>query len=58
MIQSQQVQYGRVKIVHIHPILYSPEAKFIGRPKYHPSLNATSCHPYGKTVGVMVAAIA
>src|SRR5688500_7061459 len=57
MIQTQQVQYGRVEIIHVHRVLRYVVSKIIGFTIADTGFDPTAGHPNGVTLRMMITPI-
>ena len=55
VIQAQQMQNGSLQIVNMHRVLDDGKTEFVGLAVGESPLDPTPGHPYGETVGVVVA---
>ncbi len=58
VIKSQQVQNGRLQIMHVYPILDSGVTKFVSGAKVKSQLDSAASQPRGISFDVLVAASA
>ena len=57
MVNAQLVQQGGLEIMDMHWVFHNIIAKIIGLAIHHPWLNAPTCHPDGKCLGMMVPSV-
>ena len=55
MIDSQQMQDGRMQIMDMHRVFSDVVTVFVGLSITYSGLNATSGHPHGETTRMMIA---
>jgi predicted cupin superfamily sugar epimerase len=55
MVDAQQMQYRGLKVVNRDGILNGLEAKIVRSSVSHAWLDPSTCHPDGKSVGVVIA---
>src|SRR5207245_1665596 len=58
MVNAQQAQDGRVQVMSVDLVFHSAETEFIRRADGFAADDATAGHPGGKSVGIVVTAIA
>ena len=58
MIQAEDVQEGRMEVVHVDFVLYCDAAEFVGGAVGDARFDATACQPCCKTARVVVTSIA
>ena len=56
VVETHEVQYGGMEIVHVHAILYGGTAELVCRTVGESGFHSTAGHPDGESVVVMVAA--
>ena len=54
VIETHHMQDGCMDVVEVDAILDRFEAKFIGRPVTHTTLDTRSRKPHGKSIGIVV----
>ena len=57
VVQTQEAEKGGVEVVHRHGVLGGAEADIVGSSDDLAALDATSGHPDGEAVGVVIAAV-
>ena len=57
VLHAQQVQHGRVQVVHMHLVLRDVEAEIVGRPQCQARLHAAASHPDRVVATVMVTTV-
>ena len=55
VIESEQVEHYGVQIADMHWVCDGIPAQFVGRANYSPAGNASTGHPDGEGVGMMIA---
>lgn len=54
MIEPEQMQQRRMKIVNMHPVLLGPKPEIIGRPMHVPRLHSPARQPHRKPIRVVI----
>ena len=57
VIEAQQRQNRCMQVVHVHFVFDRLKSKLIGRAVHIATADAAACHPHGKTVVIVIAAI-
>src|ERR1035438_1604840 len=55
VIKAELMQQCRVKVVHVYLILGRCETKLVSGTVHVPGLEASACHPHGKTIRIVIA---
>jgi len=57
VVNAEAMKNGRIKVPHVHWILYNVVAIVVGLAKRNPGADASAGHPRRETAGMMVATI-
>ncbi len=55
-LDPQLMQDGRMEIVNVNYVFFGIVAEFVGIAVRYPAFHSATCHPYGETLDVVVAA--
>ena len=58
MVQAENVQEGRMQIVHMNLVLHCGVAEFVGGPVGDARFDAPACEPCCETARVMITSVA
>src|SRR6056297_3534668 len=56
VVESQQVQDGRVQVMNVNAVFNGLKAKLVGRSMHIPAFNAAAGQPHSKAIMVVIAA--
>lgn len=57
MIDPHTVHKGGVKVIYVDWVFDDVVAEVVRLAQFNPALDASTCHPHGKALGMMVAAV-